>query len=178
MTWFRSAADLPPIEDFDIRKGRTYWYFQGQPLYPFGYGLSYTTFDYRNLAITPGAAGPADAITVRLDVQNTGTRAGDEVVQLYTHARDSKVQRPLQELKRFQRVALQPGETRSLSFTLPVSGAAGSPLKTARWRSTWAAHPAIYGCAGRCGSMARSSRLATRSRCCAPRITTITRVFC
>ncbi|MGA2328820.1 MAG: glycoside hydrolase family 3 C-terminal domain-containing protein [Bryobacteraceae bacterium] len=124
MTWFQSAADLPPIEDFDIRKGRTYWYFQGQPLYPFGYGLSYTSFDYRNLAVTPGAAGPQDTIGVSLEVQNTGSRAGDEVVQLYVHARDSKVQRPLQELKRFQRIALQAGETRSVSFTLPVSEAA------------------------------------------------------
>lgn len=121
MTWFKSAADLPPIEDFDIRRGRTYRYFQGAPLYPFGYGLSYTTFDYRNLVITPGAAGPLDTIGVKLDVQNTGTRAGDEVVQLYVRARDSKVQRPLQELKRFQRVALGPGETRTVTFTLPVS---------------------------------------------------------
>ncbi len=133
MTWFQSAADLPPIEDFDIRKGRTYWYFQGQPLYPFGYGLSYTTFEYRNLAITPGAAGSADAITVSLEVQNTGTRAGDEVVQLYTHARDSKVQRPVRELKRFQRVTLQPGETRSLSFTLPVSETAFWDVRRSRF---------------------------------------------
>jgi beta-glucosidase len=133
MTWFQSAADLPPIEDFDIRKGRTYWYFQGEPLYPFGYGLSYTSFDYRNLAVTPGAAGPADAITVSLDVQNTGTRAGDEVVQLYTHARDSKVQRPIRELKRFQRVTLQPGETRSLSFTLPVSETAFWDVRRSRF---------------------------------------------
>jgi beta-glucosidase len=124
MTWFQSAADLPPIEDFDIRKGRTYWYFQGEPLYSFGYGLSYTSFDYRNLAVTPGAAGPQDTISVSLEVQNTGSRAGDEVVQLYVHARDSKVQRPLQELKRFQRIALQAGETRPVSFTLPASEAA------------------------------------------------------
>jgi beta-glucosidase len=121
MTWYSSASDLPPIEDFDIRNGRTYWYFQGQALYPFGHGLSYTTFDYRNLSVTPAAVGPGDTLTVRVDVQNTGSRAGDEVVQLYVHQRDSKVVRPLQQLKGFQRVSLQPGETRPVTLTLPVS---------------------------------------------------------
>ena len=121
MTWFKSAADLPPIEDFDIRHGRTYWYFAGEPLYHFGYGLSYTNVDYRNLAITPGAAGLQDTLQVSVDVQNTGARAGDEVIQLYIHALGSKVRRPVQELKRFARVALQPGESRTVRFALPVS---------------------------------------------------------
>jgi len=120
-TWFKSVNDLPPMTDFDIRKGRTYWYFQGQPLYPFGYGLSYTTFAYSNLTVTPGAAGLADTLLVTVDVRNTGQRAGDEVAQLYTHALGSKVQRPLQELKRFARITLQPGESQTVSFALPVS---------------------------------------------------------
>jgi beta-glucosidase len=121
MTWFQSIADLPPMADYDIRKGRTYWYFQGQPLYPFGYGLSYTTFDYRNLTIAPQTAGPNDTVQVSVDVVNTGARAGDEVVQLYTHALGSKVQRPIQELKHFARVTLNPGDTRTVSFSMPVS---------------------------------------------------------
>jgi beta-glucosidase len=120
-TWFRSSADLPPIADYDIRKGRTYWYFQGTPLYPFGYGLSYSTFDYSNLSVSPAQAGPGDTLQVGVDIRNSGARAGDEVVQLYTKALASKVQRPLQELKRFARVSLQPGETRTVTFSLPVS---------------------------------------------------------
>jgi len=121
MTWFNSVADLPPMADYDIRKGRTYWYFQGQPLYPFGYGLSYTTFDYRNLTIAPQSAGPNDTVQVSVDVVNTGQRAGDEVVQLYTHALGSKVQRPVRELKDFVRVTLNPGDTKTVTFSLPVS---------------------------------------------------------
>jgi len=121
MTWFKSTADLPPMADYDIRKGRTYWYFQGQPLYPFGYGLSYTTFDYRNLTIAPQTVGSNDTVQVSVDVVNTGSRAGDEVVQLYTHALGSKVQRPIQELKHFARVTLNPGDTRTVSFSMPVS---------------------------------------------------------
>jgi len=124
MTWYKAAADLPPIEDFDIRKGRTYWYFEGQALYPFGHGLSYTTFDYRNLSVTPAAAGLNDSLKIGVDVQNTGSRAGDEVVQLYVHQRDSKVVRPLQQLKGFDRVTLQPGETRTVTLSLPVSATA------------------------------------------------------
>ncbi|MBZ5583944.1 MAG: glycoside hydrolase family 3 C-terminal domain-containing protein, partial [Acidobacteriia bacterium] len=115
-TWFQSQDDLPPIADFDIRKGSTYWYFQGEPLYPFGHGLSYTTFTYSNFAASSG-----DPIQISVDVRNTGARAGDEVVQLYTKALGSKVQRPIQELKRFQRISLQPGETKTARFTLPVS---------------------------------------------------------
>ena len=121
MTWLKSVADLPPMADYDIRKGRTYWYFQGEPLYPFGYGLSYTSFDYRNLTISPQTAGPNDTVQVSVDVVNTGTRAGDEVVQLYTHALASKVKRPMQELKHFARVTLNPGATGTVRFSLPVS---------------------------------------------------------
>ena len=120
-TWFRSSADLPPIADYDIRKGRTYWYFQGTPLYPFGYGLSYTTFEYSNLAVSLAQAGLGDTLQVSVDVRNSGARTGDEVVQLYTRALASKVQRPLQELKRFARISLQAGETRTVTFSLPVS---------------------------------------------------------
>jgi beta-glucosidase len=120
-TWFKSLNDLPPMADFDIRKGRTYWYFQGEPLYPFGYGLSYATFAYSNLTVTPAAAEPGDTVLVTVDVRNTGQRAGDEVAQLYMRAIGSKVQRPIQELKRFERISLQPGESRTVSFALPVS---------------------------------------------------------
>ncbi|MGD0202053.1 MAG: glycoside hydrolase family 3 C-terminal domain-containing protein, partial [Bryobacteraceae bacterium] len=149
MTWFKSAADLPPIEDFDIRRGRTYWYFEGEPLYPFGHGLSYTTFEYRNLAVTPGAAGPQDTIQVSLEVENSGQRAGDEVVQLYVHARDSKVKRPIQELKRFQRITLQPGEARAVTFTLPVSEAAFWDVRSSAFKVEQGALDILVGSSSR-----------------------------
>src|SRR5450432_2186338 len=80
VTWPRSIDDLPPMMDYDIRHGRTYMYFKGEPLYPFGYGLSYTTFDYSNLHSSADALSAADKITVTVDVRNTGSRAGEEVV--------------------------------------------------------------------------------------------------
>jgi len=76
------ATDLPPFEDYRMQ-GRTYRYFPGEPLFPFGYGLSYTTFAYRNLQLRSKTIGPGDTLTVSVDVQNVGARAGEEVVQLY-----------------------------------------------------------------------------------------------
>ena len=82
-TWVNSLNDLPPMMDYDIRKGRTYMYFKGQPLYPFGFGLSYTTFEYSNLRTSADSVNAAGEVVVSVDVKNTGTRAGDEVVQMY-----------------------------------------------------------------------------------------------
>lgn len=110
-TWYRSESDLPSILDYDIIKSdRTYQYFQGKPLYPFGYGLSYTTFRYGTLK--PVAGGYEVAVT------NTGTRSGDEVVQLYTHQRTSRDKQPLKQLKAFQRVSLKPGETKTVRLKI------------------------------------------------------------
>jgi beta-glucosidase len=109
-TWPRSIEHLPPMMDYDIRSGRTYMYFKGEPLYPFGYGLSYTTFAYSSLR--------ASAEEVSVDVKNTGRRAGEEVVQLYVSHVDSKVARPIRELKGFRRVALRPGETKTVTIPL------------------------------------------------------------
>jgi beta-glucosidase len=117
-TWPRSLAQLPPMNDYNIRDGRTYMYFQGQPMYPFGYGLSYTNFEYRNLALSSATIAVGSTVTVSLDVKNTGQRRGDEVVQLYVRAVDSEAGGPKQELKGFQRVTLGPGETRRVQFLL------------------------------------------------------------
>ncbi|HKE58598.1 MAG TPA: glycoside hydrolase family 3 C-terminal domain-containing protein, partial [Pyrinomonadaceae bacterium] len=85
-TWPSALDQLPPMLDYDIRHGRTYMYFKGEPLYPFGYGLSYTTFAYSNLRVSSSTVSGKTAVTVSVDVKNTGSRAGDEVVQLYvTH---------------------------------------------------------------------------------------------
>jgi beta-glucosidase len=117
-TWPRSLDQLPPMMDYDIRHGRTYMYFKDEPLYPFGYGLSYTTFKYSNLRASAPHLGPAGAITVRVDVQNSGDRTGEEVVQLYVRHIKSTRQHPIKELRGFQRVALQPGERKTVEIPL------------------------------------------------------------
>ena len=117
-TWPASIEQLPPMLDYDIRHGRTYMYFRAAPLYPFGYGLSYTTFAYTNLR-TSARSLPVDGwVNVSFDLKNTGTRAGEEVVQLYVTHRNSSFERPSKELKGFTRVALQPGETRRVTLKL------------------------------------------------------------
>jgi beta-glucosidase len=116
-TWPRSMDQLPPMMDYDIRHGRTYMYFKGTPLYPFGFGLSYTRFRYSRLQSV--ASLPANgSIDVSVDLGNAGDRDGDEVVQLYVQLPDSKVPRPQRSLKAFQRVGLKAGETKTLHLTL------------------------------------------------------------
>jgi beta-glucosidase len=121
-TWPQSLDQLPPMMDYDLRNGRTYMYFKGKPLYPFGYGLSYTMFDYSNLSTSSQQIGKDGEVTVNVDVRNTGSRDGDEVVQLYVRHIGSKVPRPLLELKGFQRVPLRSGEAKTVH--LPLKAAA------------------------------------------------------
>jgi len=117
-TWPKSLDQLPPIMDYNIRNGRTYMYFKGQPLYPFGYGLSYTTFEYSNLKTSADSLGAKDSITVNVDVKNTGDRAGEEVVQMYVKYLNPSADRPIQQLAGFKRIPLQPGETKTVSIPL------------------------------------------------------------
>jgi len=111
-TFYKSIDDLPPFDDYDIYKGRTYMYFKGKPLYPFGYGLSYTSFGYSNMSIS----GSGDSIVVAADIRNTGDIKGDEVVQLYCTDLESPVKRPKKQLVGFKRMSLDKGETRTVSF--------------------------------------------------------------
>ena len=117
-TWPKSLAQLPPMMDYNIRHGRTYMYFKGEPLYPFGYGLSYTTFQYSNLRTSTVSLPRDGQITVSLDVTNTGARDGDEVVQVYVQHLGSKVERPQKELRGFERVHLARGETKTVQIPL------------------------------------------------------------
>lgn len=117
-TWPASIEQLPPMMDYDIRHGRTYMYFKGTPLYPFGYGLSYTTFAYTNLQTSARRIPVGGWINVSFDLKNTGSRAGEEVVQLYVAHRNSSFERPSKELKGFARLALQPGETKRVTLKL------------------------------------------------------------
>jgi beta-glucosidase len=124
VTWPRALDQLPPIMDYDIRHGSTYMYFRQKPLYPFGYGLSYTTFSYSNLRTSAEQLQRDGEIVVSLDVRNTGSRAGDEVVQMYVTHLHSKVERPIEELKGFKRIALEPGETKTVTLPLKASALA------------------------------------------------------
>jgi beta-glucosidase len=122
-TWVRNAAQVPLIyshlvsHDPDHAEQR-YWNESNQPRYPFGYGLSYTTFQYSNLRIARASYAVGESIPVEVDLKNTGRITGDEVAQLYIHQRSGTSARPVRELKGFQRASLKPGETRTLRFTL------------------------------------------------------------
>ncbi|HEY4759006.1 MAG TPA: glycoside hydrolase family 3 C-terminal domain-containing protein [Thermoguttaceae bacterium] len=117
-TWPKSLDQIPPMMDYNIRDGRTYMYLKCEPLYPFGYGLSYTSFEYSNLKISSSSLAANGSITVSVDVKNTGDRAGEEVVQMYVKHLNSTVERPIKELKGFERISLEPGETKTVDMTL------------------------------------------------------------
>lgn len=104
--------------DYNIRDGRTYMYFKGKPLFPFGFGLSYTSFRYSNLRTSTPTLSSGKSMEVEVKVTNTGQRAGDEVVQLYIQHIGSKVQRPRLELEGFARVHVPAHESKSIRMPL------------------------------------------------------------
>jgi beta-glucosidase len=114
----RSVGQLPCYYDHKPSRFRAYVATDSTPLFPFGFGLSYTTFEYNNLKVTPAAIAPNGTAQVSFEVSNTGSRSGDEIVQLYLHAVVSLPTRPVLELKDFARVTLAPGESRTVTFTL------------------------------------------------------------
>jgi len=118
VTFYRSADDLPLFEDYSMNN-RTYRYFNGEVLYPFGYGLSYTSFSYSNLMVRKSIKTGED-LKVSVNVKNTGKREGDEVVQLYLSDLSSKVPVPLRSLKGFRRIHLNPGQQATITFMLPA----------------------------------------------------------
>ena len=119
ITFPRSVGQLPAYYNHKPSAGRSYLWAEKTPLFPFGHGLSYTTFEYKNLQVTPPAIKPDGQAEVRVEVTNTGPRCGDEVVQLYIRdVLTGRVTRPVQELKGFQRITLQPGESRVVGFRL------------------------------------------------------------
>ncbi len=128
-TWFKNDSQLPPMEDYGLTPsqtgglGRTYMYFTGKPTYPFGYGLSYSSFKYSGVHVTPTQTNPDSKVTVSFDVTNTGSTAGATVGQLYvTPPNDPALETPKEQLAGFQRTkVLAPGQTQHITLKVPVS---------------------------------------------------------
>jgi beta-glucosidase len=118
ITFPHSVGDLPDFYNHKPSANRTYAFSTRKPLYPFGYGLSYTTFHFENLHVEPSQISSGGTAKVSVDVANTGSREGDEVPQLYIHQKIASVTRPVMELKGFQRVGLKPGEKKTVEFTI------------------------------------------------------------
>jgi beta-glucosidase len=117
VTFYKSVDQLPPFDDYSMQ-GRTYRYFKGEPLYPFGFGLSYTKFDYGNVRFSAKSIKAGSQINVSVDVTNTGEQDGDEVVQLYVTDVAASVPVPIRTLVGFDRVSLRRGEKRTVTFTI------------------------------------------------------------
>lgn len=120
-TWVKSITDLPHMMDYDITHGRTYMYFKEKPLYPFGYGLSYTRFNYSGTTLDDRVIERGDTLRVCFNLKNSGDMDGDEVVQLYVSARKHTDKDPIKQLKAFQRISLRKGETKKVELTVPYT---------------------------------------------------------
>ena len=124
-TWYKSVKDLPAITDYTLRggegkNGRTFWYFDKDVSYEFGYGLSYTSFEYSNFKISQTSITPHDKITISVDVKNTGNFDGDEIVQVYMRTPDSPaaLERPIKRLKGFKRVTIPVGQIKTVDIEI------------------------------------------------------------
>ena len=115
LTFYNSIEDLPAFNDYNVKNNRTYMYFEGKPLYAFGYGLSYTKFDYRNLNIKQDSQN----ITLNFSVKNSGKYNGDEVAQVYIQFPDLGIKTPLKQLKGFKRIHIKKGATEQISIEIP-----------------------------------------------------------
>lgn len=120
-TWVKNITDLPHMMDYDITHGRTYMYFKEKPLYPFGYGLSYTRFNYSGTTLNDRVIERGDTLRVCFNLKNSGDMDGDEVVQLYVSARKHTDKDPIKQLKAFQRISLRKGETKKVELTVPFT---------------------------------------------------------
>jgi beta-glucosidase len=169
-TWYRSTSDLAPIGEYDVIKARrTYQYFEGEVLYPFGHGLSYTSFSYANASVSPDELQDRDpaSLRFRVDVTNTGDRIGSEVVQLYARPPSGLPDRPRLRLCGFARAALQPGESRTVHIDVPASRLAFWDVRRRRLALDPGEHELLAGASSadvRCGVRVRVSAPLPRPR--------------
>jgi beta-glucosidase len=133
-TWPTGDAQLLPMMDYNLRHGRTYMYLTQKPLYPFGYGLSYSSFNYQSLTLSAPSSNADGSVAVTVKVKNTGTRASDEVVQMYVQHLGSAVERPQLELKGFERVRIEPGTEKNVVFNLKLRDLAYWDSEQHAWR--------------------------------------------
>ncbi|MFC1642700.1 glycoside hydrolase family 3 C-terminal domain-containing protein [Myxococcota bacterium] len=138
VTFYRSDADLPPFEDYDMQ-GRTYRYFGGGPLYGFGFGLSYTSFAYTNLRLSPDRPKVGESVLVAADVENTGTRSGDEVAEMYVQDVEASSPVPVLQLQGFTRLHLAPGEKQTVEFALTPA-----QMSFADEGGAWVQEPGVF----------------------------------
>jgi beta-glucosidase len=121
-----SVGQIPVFYAHRPSGGRSHWHgdyveTSHKPMYPFGFGLSYTRFEFSNLRISPDAVRAGDEVTIQVDVTNVGERTGDEVVQVYTHQFAPRITRPIKELRAFKRVTIEPKQTQTVTFRVPVN---------------------------------------------------------
>jgi len=132
VTFYKTVSDIPAFDDYRMA-GRTYRFFDGTPLYSFGFGLSYTTFRYANVRVSAATLPATGTVTVGADITNSGNRAGDEVVQLYVRHLGSKVARPKRDLRGYRRITLEPGQTKTVAFKLSATSLAYWDENANRW---------------------------------------------
>ena len=161
-TVYASDAQVPPQDVYDVTQGFTYMYVNGEPLFPFGHGLSYTTFDYGQITLSADQIGADGKLTISIPVKNTGHRPGDEVVQLYVHQVNPSVKRPTKELRGFDRISLAPGESKTVTFTLPAEKLAFYDLNTHAFLVEQGAYDLMI------GSSSKDVRATTRLTVAAP----------
>ena len=135
-TFYASTKQLLPFADYDIiNNPRTYMYFEQPVLYPFGYGLSYTQFEYSDLKLSSDHIKKDGDVKLQFTLKNTGKIKGDEVAQVYAHSMDAAIKVPINQLKRFQRVTLSPGESKNLTFKIPASELSFYDIKTNKFET-------------------------------------------
>ncbi|MFC0624024.1 glycoside hydrolase family 3 C-terminal domain-containing protein [Kribbella deserti] len=145
-TWYRTDAELPSALDYDnIKAGWTYQYHRAKPLYSFGHGLTYSEFRYSPLRVDRPVVSATGTVKVSLDVTNVGKVRSDEVVQLYSHQRTSRVEQPLKVLRGFQRLSFAPGQRRTVSFEVKVTDLGSWDVTRNKWVVESSAHDLMAG---------------------------------
>ena len=144
LTYYQSVDDIPEFENYNM-EGFTYRYFKGEPLYPFGYGMSYTTFEYEEPVLSNPTLSAGDTVTVSVTVSNSGEMDGEEVVQLYITDKSGTAPRPIKDLRGFERVFIKSGESKSITFELTAKDLAYWNIEKQKYLPTLGAYEVMVG---------------------------------